>query len=283
MAVVGGFLGGGVEMVPAGQMQVLLQWNTEDRLNIEGAVFTLTGTNGTYTANGDASGRAEVIVPAGQYTISVKHSGSYANDDPQRLIGEGAQSYLVLFDAYTRISGITFTADLPIGTTYSIKNNLNVIVASGTYSNPLVFSASGGDYTLVLSTMGQTVEHPFIIEDLPISDDLKGSMCEVTFANMPEGTNVVFDGSTIFTSMIRASSLTMPRMASIALNFTTSKSYSNGVFPFTSSSMTINTAGLSELVVEIPIASTANLITADNPSFTVPFTGKYRVFAIGLK
>ena len=101
MAIVGGYIGGGVSMVPAGYMQIILQWNTEDRLNISGAVFTISGTNGTYTANGDDSGRSEVIVPVGDYTISVAHGGEYTNDGPQRVIGESAQTYLVLFDAYS--------------------------------------------------------------------------------------------------------------------------------------------------------------------------------------
>lgn len=149
MAIVGGFLGGGVEMVPAGQMQVLLQWNTEDRQNISGTVFTLTksdGTSGPYTVNGDASGRAEIIVPAGEYTIEVSHSGSYENDGPQKVIGESTQSYYVLFDAYFNrgaslffkytVTGATYTLTKDEGgTTYEgqVVAGVERIVAPGTY------------------------------------------------------------------------------------------------------------------------------------------------------
>lgn len=127
MAVVGGFIGGGVAMVPAGYIQLCMQWNTPDRLNIEGARFTISGIEGTAhteTVNAKADGRMEVIVPAGTYMVSVEHSGVYANDSPQKVIGESTQSYLVMFgsetkDSVLRIVGEAFNANIKVTSTFN--------------------------------------------------------------------------------------------------------------------------------------------------------------------
>ena len=127
MAIVGGFLGGGVEMVPAGYIQLCLQWITPDRLNIEGAKFTISGIGGTThteTVDAKADGRMEVIVPVGTYMVSVEHSGVYANDAPQKVIGESTQSYLVMFgsetkDSVLRIVGEAFNANIKVKSTFS--------------------------------------------------------------------------------------------------------------------------------------------------------------------
>ena len=127
MAIVGGYLGGGVEMVPAGYIQLCLQWITPDRLNIEGARFTISGIEGTAhteTVNAKADGRMEVIVPVGTYMVSVEHSGVYANDAPQKVIGESTQSYLVMFgsetkDSVLRIVGEAFNANIKVTSTFN--------------------------------------------------------------------------------------------------------------------------------------------------------------------
>lgn len=80
MAMVGGFLGGGVEMVPAGKHQFYLQWQTEDRQNLSGASFDVGGT----VVQADAYGRATLMVDAGTpVTVTCTHSGSYVGDGPQ--------------------------------------------------------------------------------------------------------------------------------------------------------------------------------------------------------
>ena len=67
MAVVGGFIGGGVAMVPAGKHQVFLWWSTSDRENISGATFKITPASGSpVTVSADQYGRAVTLVDAGK-------------------------------------------------------------------------------------------------------------------------------------------------------------------------------------------------------------------------
>lgn len=158
-------------MVPAGQMQVLLQWNTEDRLNIEGAVFTLTGTNGTYTANGDASGRAEIIVPAGEYTIEVSHSGSYENDGPQKVIGESTQSYYVLFDAYFNRGASLFFKYTVTGATYALTKDEGGTTYEGQVVAGVERTVAPGSYHIVITCETHTWEGDVLITgDTVLSD-----------------------------------------------------------------------------------------------------------------
>ena len=101
MAYIGGFLGGGVEMVPAGYSQILMQWMTPDRLNLD-VKFTIEGvgaTLGKWVKQSTSDGRAEIVVPVGDYTISVDHNGLYMNDRPQRISTASTQTYFVLFGA----------------------------------------------------------------------------------------------------------------------------------------------------------------------------------------
>ena len=101
MAFIGGFLGGGAGMVPAGQAQILLQWMTPDRENLD-VTFTIKGegaTVGEWTEQSTADGRAEILVPVGDYVVSVDHKGVYMNDKPQRISVVSTQTYFMLFGA----------------------------------------------------------------------------------------------------------------------------------------------------------------------------------------
>ncbi len=100
MTIVGAFLGSGVELVPAGSCLLKLQVVTSDRQSMSGAVFTVSATGFSQTATADASGRAELTVPAGAtYTVSLTYSsGSYFNDEAQTVIAESATTKLVYFD-----------------------------------------------------------------------------------------------------------------------------------------------------------------------------------------
>lgn len=168
--MIGGFIGGGVNMVPEGYMQIVLQWNTEDRLNISGVVFTISGTSGTYTANGDESGRSEIIVPVDSYTVSVTHSGEYSNDGPQKIIGESAQTYLVLFDAYSNPGAGSITFVFPTSKlNYSdveleiLKGGVSKTVAH-LITNRYTFAASEyGEYSLIIRYYGTSHTDSFEI------------------------------------------------------------------------------------------------------------------------
>ena len=157
MAIVGGFLGGGVEMVPAGQGQLCMQWLTPDRLNIEGAVFKGQGPNGeSFTIEGGADGRADKLVSAGRWTVSVEHEGSYDNDGPQIVDVESAQSYLVYFGGSRVIGAIVFS-QLFHGATLTVKNLVNnAIVYTGDFV-PMELNVGLGSFELTTVQFGKTV------------------------------------------------------------------------------------------------------------------------------
>lgn len=107
MAFVGGFLGGGVEMVPAGYGQLVLQWVTPDRENMKCSFLISEGTDAKdtpdYTVESDEYGYAEHLVPAGTYTVAVKHEGYYQSDGPMTVAADSAEV------RYVHIEGDTMT------------------------------------------------------------------------------------------------------------------------------------------------------------------------------
>lgn len=118
MAIGGAFLGGGVEVVPAGSCKLELEILTEDRANLA-ATFTIKGTS-TYTVTAGADGRAVYTVPAGQtYTVSVNTTG-YDNLASQTVIAESGTVRYVRFEAFAgrvKRTGDTMTGILSITST----------------------------------------------------------------------------------------------------------------------------------------------------------------------
>lgn len=115
MAIGGAFLGGGVEVVPAGSCKLELEILTEDRANLA-ATFTIKGTS-TYTVTAGADGRAVYTVPAGQtYTVSVNTTG-YDNIASQTVIAESGTVRYVRFEAIAgrvKRSGDTMSGNLTV-------------------------------------------------------------------------------------------------------------------------------------------------------------------------
>lgn len=113
MAIGGAFLGGGVEVVPAGSCKLELEILTEDRANLA-ATFTIKGTS-TYTVTAGADGRAVYTVPSGQtYTVSVNTTG-YDNIASQTVVAESGTVRYVRFEAFAgrvKRSGDTMTGTL---------------------------------------------------------------------------------------------------------------------------------------------------------------------------
>lgn len=128
MAIGGAFLGGGVEVVPAGSCKLELEILTEDRANLT-ATFTIKGTS-TYTVTAGADGRAVYTVPAGQtYTVSVNTTG-YDNLASQTVIAESGTVRYVRFEAISgrvKRSGDTMTGTLIVTGGASIDTNGQVI------------------------------------------------------------------------------------------------------------------------------------------------------------
>lgn len=96
--IIGLTLGGeAMHMIPAGHAVLNLQYDDYDRANIPGAVFHVVGP-WSGDVEGDGGGRAHKLVPVGDYTISVTHSGEAAiGDGPQIVTAESRYSYSVLF------------------------------------------------------------------------------------------------------------------------------------------------------------------------------------------
>lgn len=85
--------------LPEGVTGISLSVVTEDRLNMAGAVFSVSGSGGSQTASADASGRAYVEMPSGSvYSISIAHGGTYTGDAPLTVNAESRMQYGVLFD-----------------------------------------------------------------------------------------------------------------------------------------------------------------------------------------
>lgn len=128
MAMMGAFLGGGVEMVPAGKHQIFLQWQTEDRQNLAGASFAI----GSQTVQADAYGRAKVLVDSGSaVTISCTHSGSYSGDGPQTIDTPSTEQSFVYFYG-SRIKGLDA---YPVGSIYLSTSSADpaAVLGGGTW------------------------------------------------------------------------------------------------------------------------------------------------------
>ena len=167
MAFVGGFLGGGVSMVPVGKHQVFLWWNTSDRENIGGVTYTLTPSSGdAVTVEADEYGRAETMVNAGMvYTVTVTHEGEYKGDGPQMLNAVSAQSTPILFYGEKTVS---FSEIYPVGSIYMSVNSTDpsalfggvweriaqgrTLIGQGTSDKSFSAGATGGASTHKLTT-----------------------------------------------------------------------------------------------------------------------------------
>ena len=209
MAIVGGFIGGGVEMVPAGHAQILLQWLTPDRQNIAGASFTLTvvggASGGPYTVQGGSDGRAEIIVPVADYSVAVTHTGTYANDSPQLVHTESGQSYPVIFGATeTDVSTarILFGSDSYVGNDFVIKDSAGLVRYQGAITaSELEVLLSEGSYNLAFA--GLSVD--FTISEPGVTVvDISASYVSVPIdmSGTPQGTKAYLNGVEITGSAV---------------------------------------------------------------------------------
>ena len=118
MTIGGAFLGGGVELVPAGSCKLVMEIRTEDGKNLA-TTFSVAGGGQTYTATAGADGRAEIIVPSGvTYTVTTSATG-YDGLTAQTVIGDSATIQYVRFEAIlprVKKSGDTMTGSLSIPT-----------------------------------------------------------------------------------------------------------------------------------------------------------------------
>ena len=127
MTIGGAFLGGGVELVPAGSCKLVLEIRTEDGQNLA-TTFSVVGGGQTYTATAGADGRAELTVPSGvTYTVTTSATG-YDGLTAQTVVGDSATVQYVRFEAIlprVRKTGDTMSGNLTVnGVFSSIKGDI---------------------------------------------------------------------------------------------------------------------------------------------------------------
>lgn len=167
MAIMGAFMGGGVEMIPAGKHQIYLQWQTEDRQNLSGVSFAV----GSQTVQADAYGRAKVLVDSGSaVTISCTHSGSYSGDGPQTIDTPSAEQSFVYFYG-SRISALDA---YPVGSIYMSVNatNPSTILGGGTWERiaqgRTLIGEGTSDKAFSAGAIGGESKHSLALEEMPL-------------------------------------------------------------------------------------------------------------------
>lgn len=105
--------------VPPNMTLLILQVQTWDRQNVNGAVFTISASGYSETVTADASGRAQKLVPSGTtYTVSITIDGHYLNDQDQLATANSEEVVWVNFvlslsavEAFENVAASVWTAD----------------------------------------------------------------------------------------------------------------------------------------------------------------------------
>lgn len=167
MAIMGAFMGGGVEMIPAGKHQIYLQWQTEDRQNLSGVSFAV----GSQTVQADAYGRAKVLVDSGSaVTISCTHSGSYSGDGPQTIDTPSAEQSFVYFYG-SRLKGLDA---YPVGSIYLSTSSANpaTVLGGGTWERiaqgRTLIGEGTSDKAFSAGATGGESKHTLALEEMPL-------------------------------------------------------------------------------------------------------------------
>ena len=138
MSIVGMFLGGAPNaLIAAGYAQLNLQWTAQDRSDTSVAIFTVTASDSTtQTVSADTSGRAYLTVAAGTYSVSVSHSGTYENDDPQTVVAESQKSYAIIFQGTYEFDIRSTSATIPVE---SWTDNTCTVSVSGVTATNIIW------------------------------------------------------------------------------------------------------------------------------------------------
>ncbi len=131
-------MGGGSKTVPAGKCLVHFSINTIDRQNLSTASWTVTATGKSYTAEADATGRADLLVDSGStYTATLAHQGNYYNDSPQTFVANSTGVIWCYFDLfqYPDVKTVVYVTTSDPGVTVTATSGSNTMTAvSGTDS-----------------------------------------------------------------------------------------------------------------------------------------------------
>ncbi len=174
--IVGAFLGGGNQTVPAGKCLAHLAVNTIDRDNLGTATWTVTATGKSYTATADASGRADLLVDSGlTYTVTLTHNGYYYNDSPQTFVANSTGVVLVYFDLFMYPNvGTMARVETPFaGQTVTGTSGTSTMTATSDSDCIAIFRGmpTGSIWTFVCGDRSATV----VIDHILIDVDLASS------------------------------------------------------------------------------------------------------------
>lgn len=278
MAIIGGFVGSGVELVPAGQGQLCCQWLTPDRQNLADARFEVASTEdgpALYTAEARADGRAEILVPVGTYWIRAVHSGDYADDLPQQVIVESTQSYLVYFGTRNEdLTGVRFDSGKIYDCEYSIEDSSGTVLYLGeSWGKSMQFFLSPGKYTLKLD--GTSVQFSVSKAGITVVD-LSSHICSVTVSGIPSGTTIRI-GSANEVAQSNPFQIAISSK-SHQITYSDVPTYSDGSALVSITSNPI-VAGASSMDITPSVVGTIKMLTSKG-SISIP-RGRYHVLAIG--
>jgi len=199
--IVGAFLGGGNQTVPAGKCLANIQMNTIDRQNLSTASFTISASGETTTTvSADESGRASAIVTSGKlYKCIVNHQGSYYNDAPQYFYATSTGVVLVYFDLfqYPDIKTVVRVTTASSGQEVTATSGANVMTATSDSDCIATFNGLATGTTWVFSCDGKSetvvINHILIDVDLSVAplsiNEVSFGMTfnSSTFASDPKG------------------------------------------------------------------------------------------------
>ncbi len=199
--IVGAFLGGGNQTVPAGKCLANIQMNTIDRLNLSTASFTISASGETTTTvSADESGRASAIVTSGKlYKCIVNHQGSYYNDAPQYFYATSTGVVWIYFDLfqYPDIKTVVRVTTASSGQEVTATSGANVMTATSDSDCIATFNGLATGTTWVFSCDGKSetvvINHILIDVDLSVTplsiNEVSFGMTfnSSTFASDPKG------------------------------------------------------------------------------------------------
>lgn len=170
-------MGGGSKTVPAGKCLVHLSINTVDRQNLSTASWTVTATGKSYTAEADATGRADLLVDSGAtYTATLTHQGNYYNDSPQTFVANSTGVIWCYFDLfqYPDVKTVVYVTTSDPGVTVTATSGSNTMTAVSGADSVAEFDglATGSTWTFSIGRQTRTV----VIDRLLIHVDMSARM-----------------------------------------------------------------------------------------------------------
>ncbi len=180
MAVIGAFLGGSGPAIPAGSGLLRLSWTTGDGQNTQ-VSFVISG-NTQETVQSDSNGYAEIVLPVGEYSVSVSHAGEYNGADPKSVtIISRELTEVSWFATQLEKQPAVFESGVESTTVVYYIYKEGAVVASGVgWTETMVFDLTPGSYTLSLSLYNDTTDYPFTVQNNTINQyDTSSLFCTI--------------------------------------------------------------------------------------------------------